>query len=572
MEQASPRGGSATGCWRRPSCWRGHRRLPPDPGRELDLVVLPRGHHDLAGRHRLGARQRRRTGAVRGAHLLRRDYLCLPRRARSWRQSRAGSCPERSEGGRGRSKGCAITRSSAATAASDGGSRTSSAVPAPAASSSTMIPTRSRPRGKRAMLALEGDAHRGRGSRTAGLERAKALSRRSIRMRTTSISTLSARTPRPDLLIVARASDEDAERKLRQAGADRVVMPYSTAGRVMANLVLKPQVAVVPRRRHQPGRPGPPLRADRGSRRLPGDRTVDPRPAHPRAHRRLHRRRGQEGTAPTTRDPRRTRVFDAGDVLIGVGTTDDIRALEDLFAPAGASCLLLARSTGWPRRCRARGHRGRARAALRLRARRLRDQRRAPARAGRASARRASSREELADRRAGLPEVERAEVAGPGFVNLWLARRLVRRGARARSSSRRELRRRLAGAPRADPGRDGLGQPDRADHRRGRPQRRVRRLGRAAARARRARGRARVLLQRRRRADGALPCVGRGVRRGEEPPEDGYQGEYVARAGRSSTATRCRRCSSRSRRRSSASASTSTRGRCRASSSSGCRS
>src|SRR5207244_8184187 len=48
--------------------------------------------------------------------------------------------------------------------------------------------------------------------------------------------------PRPDISLVARATDEDAEKKLKLAGADRVVAPYSTAGRVMANLVLKPQV------------------------------------------------------------------------------------------------------------------------------------------------------------------------------------------------------------------------------------------------------------------------------------------------------------------------------------------
>ena len=47
---------------------------------------------------------------------------------------------------------------------------------------------------------------------------------------------------RPDIQIVARASDEDAERKLQLAGADRVVLPYTAAGRTMANLVLKPQV------------------------------------------------------------------------------------------------------------------------------------------------------------------------------------------------------------------------------------------------------------------------------------------------------------------------------------------
>ena len=49
------------------------------------------------------------------------------------------------------------------------------------------------------------------------------------------------------------------------------------------------------------------------------------------------------------------------------------------------------------------------------------------------------------------------------------------------------------------------------------------------------------------------------VRRGEEPPEDGYHGDVHRRAGGRATETRCRGCSSRSRRRSSASASTSTR-------------
>src|SRR5205823_13504194 len=53
---------------------------------------------------------------------------------------------------------------------------------------------------------------------------------------------LSASSGRPDIQIVARASDEDAEKKLKLAGADRVVLPYSAAGRTMANLVLKPQV------------------------------------------------------------------------------------------------------------------------------------------------------------------------------------------------------------------------------------------------------------------------------------------------------------------------------------------
>src|SRR6266568_4874343 len=77
----------------------------------------------------------------------------------------------------------------------------------------------------------------------AGLARARGLVAASADDADNLYISLSARTARPDLLIVARASDEDAAKKLKLAGADRVVQPYSAAGRVMAHLVLKPQVA-----------------------------------------------------------------------------------------------------------------------------------------------------------------------------------------------------------------------------------------------------------------------------------------------------------------------------------------
>jgi len=54
---------------------------------------------------------------------------------------------------------------------------------------------------------------------------------------------LSARAMNPDLFIVARANGEEAEAKLRQAGADRIVSPYSRAGRQIAELVTRPRVA-----------------------------------------------------------------------------------------------------------------------------------------------------------------------------------------------------------------------------------------------------------------------------------------------------------------------------------------
>lgn len=50
--------------------------------------------------------------------------------------------------------------------------------------------------------------------------------------------TLSVREMRPDLTIVARAAVEDTERKLRHAGADRVVSPYKESGSEMVRLAV----------------------------------------------------------------------------------------------------------------------------------------------------------------------------------------------------------------------------------------------------------------------------------------------------------------------------------------------
>ncbi len=55
--------------------------------------------------------------------------------------------------------------------------------------------------------------------------------------------TLTARELREDIMIIARASAEDSEKKLLRAGADRVVSPYKTSGSEMARTALHPQVA-----------------------------------------------------------------------------------------------------------------------------------------------------------------------------------------------------------------------------------------------------------------------------------------------------------------------------------------
>ena len=53
---------------------------------------------------------------------------------------------------------------------------------------------------------------------------------------------LSARELRSDILIIARASAEESEKKLLRAGADRVISPYKTSGAAMARVALHPQV------------------------------------------------------------------------------------------------------------------------------------------------------------------------------------------------------------------------------------------------------------------------------------------------------------------------------------------
>src|SRR5204863_4938258 len=63
----------------------------------------------------------------------------------------------------------------------------------------------------------------------AGLERARGLLVASDDDADNLYITLSAKARRPDLTVIARASSDDAERKLRLAGADRVVTPYTTA-------------------------------------------------------------------------------------------------------------------------------------------------------------------------------------------------------------------------------------------------------------------------------------------------------------------------------------------------------
>jgi voltage-gated potassium channel len=185
------------------------------------------------------------------------------------------------------------------------------------------------------VLLIEGDATHDENLRRAGLDRARGLVAASDSDSDNLYVVLSARSEQPDLTIVARASGADAERKLALAGADRVVLPYSTAGQVMANLVLKPQVTafldVVTTAT------GPDLQLAEIEVRdtcAAAGQTI-------RALRIRHETgaivialKKADGSFDTTPEP--DSPIEVGDVLIGVGSPDEIRALEDLFAAAEA--------------------------------------------------------------------------------------------------------------------------------------------------------------------------------------------------------------------------------------------
>jgi voltage-gated potassium channel len=78
--------------------------------------------------------------------------------------------------------------------------------------------------------------------RAAGIMRARAFIACMDSDAENIFATLTARELRSDIAIIARAAVEDSEKKLKRAGADRVISPYKSSGTEMARLALHPQV------------------------------------------------------------------------------------------------------------------------------------------------------------------------------------------------------------------------------------------------------------------------------------------------------------------------------------------
>jgi voltage-gated potassium channel len=91
-------------------------------------------------------------------------------------------------------------------------------------------------------LLLAGDATQEQTLRQAHIERARGLVAATTTDATNLYIVLTARGLNPHLKIIARASEDDAEKHLLTAGADSVVSPYHFAGQRIAQSFLRPHV------------------------------------------------------------------------------------------------------------------------------------------------------------------------------------------------------------------------------------------------------------------------------------------------------------------------------------------
>ena len=103
-------------------------------------------------------------------------------------------------------------------------------------------PERVRQAVERGWPALEADASREEVLAKAGIHRARGLIAAVGTDAENVFTVLTARVMRPDLFIIARVESDDAEHKLRRAGADRVISPYQIGATHMVQTALRPAV------------------------------------------------------------------------------------------------------------------------------------------------------------------------------------------------------------------------------------------------------------------------------------------------------------------------------------------
>ncbi|MBV9194411.1 MAG: TrkA family potassium uptake protein [Solirubrobacterales bacterium] len=137
---------------------------------------------------------------------------------------------------------------------------------------------------------------------------------------------LTARELRSDVLIIARASAEDSEKKLLRAGADRVISPYKSSGSQMARFALHPQVGgavpVADGRVEEIDVPGACAGVGKTIEEISGQAVIVA----------LRHAGGEVNAQPIPQT-----VVKAGDMLVALGSPAALEQLEEMFQPVRAA-------------------------------------------------------------------------------------------------------------------------------------------------------------------------------------------------------------------------------------------
>lgn len=179
------------------------------------------------------------------------------------------------------------------------------------------------------VLSILGDSTQDTVLKEAGIERARGL----ISVLSTDADNLyvvlSARGLNPKLRIVARASDEGAERKLLRAGADSVVSPYFIGGLRIAHTILKPAVVDFIEFATRSGNIELQMEEIRVKESSPiTDKALDECG--------IRKEMGiiivaiKRDSGEMEFNPKSTSVIRKGDTLVAMGETKQLKALEDL--------------------------------------------------------------------------------------------------------------------------------------------------------------------------------------------------------------------------------------------------
>jgi voltage-gated potassium channel len=172
---------------------------------------------------------------------------------------------------------------------------------------------------------VEGDATLDETLRAAGIERARGLVATIDSDANNVYVTLSAREINPRLFIVGRANAEGSESKLERAGADRVVSPYTMAGRRMAELAIRPRVADFIDAALSHGE----LRFSLEELEIQAGGSLDGRTVGELREDGVFTLAVVGGEADYEPNPAKDRVLRAGESLVVSGATDRLRALRD---------------------------------------------------------------------------------------------------------------------------------------------------------------------------------------------------------------------------------------------------